>query len=85
MSNEQFKIWLRYYRGLAGIAIINALGHIGYVVTGAGVASAARLVSPSDFSTKGILLTMVGTVAANIAGAIYRNPIPDPKPPVTPV
>jgi hypothetical protein len=81
MTTDQLKQWARYYGKLSAVAAVNALAHVGYVATGAGIATATGIVDAHDFSTKGIIWSIVGTVAAGIFGAIYRNPIPEPSAP----
>jgi predicted membrane channel-forming protein YqfA (hemolysin III family) len=81
MTSAQIKAWAKFYAALIGLAAWRGLTFFLYVLTGAGVVAAGKLV---DFKAIGLAdagWLLLGTVLASIAGALYSHQPPDPTPP----
>jgi hypothetical protein len=72
------KYWTEYYAKLIASSALNGFIMWLYVATGAGVAQSVGVIDLRALYGKGVAWTLLATVVTSIAGALYRNQIPEP-------
>lgn len=84
MTTDRIKAWARYYAKLSGLALWRGFVCWLYVLTGAGTVQAGGLVDLRTIGIAGAGWTLLGTMLASVAAALFKNQPPDPAAPAPP-